>query len=346
MAEKKKQVLFLARLYYPHIGGVERHIAEISKILTKKNYEVTVVCERHDKTLKEIDRLESVKILRIPIGESERHKKFFIWKWILKNRKLIKNFDIIHIHDVFYWIFPILFILDRKKIFITFHGYESFPIRLSEKIQKKIAARYCSGSIAVGEFINKWYKITSNAVIYGGVNRVINAKLASKKNRRILFYGRLDRQTGIRIYEKAYNLLQKKGKDLSFAVIGEGDYRLESSNTDVSPFKSDLRKEVINSRFIFVSRYLSMLEAMAHKRLVIAVYDDEIKRDYLVRSPFRKYVDICSTPQKVQKLIDYYLDNPRKETKRIEEAYKWVLDQNWNSVVSVYEKIWKCNSLR
>lgn len=39
------KILFFARLFYPHIGGVEKHLFEISTRLTAMGHEVTIVTE-------------------------------------------------------------------------------------------------------------------------------------------------------------------------------------------------------------------------------------------------------------------------------------------------------------
>ena len=42
-------ILFLTRLYFPHIGGVERHVEEIGKRLIVKGKGVTVVTTKYAK---------------------------------------------------------------------------------------------------------------------------------------------------------------------------------------------------------------------------------------------------------------------------------------------------------
>ena len=39
------KILFLTRSFYPNVGGVEKHILEVSKALTKRGHIVTVVTE-------------------------------------------------------------------------------------------------------------------------------------------------------------------------------------------------------------------------------------------------------------------------------------------------------------
>ena len=73
------KIIFLARLFYPHIGGVEKHVMEISKILLKKGNEVIVITEQlEDTNLKEIK--DGIIIYRVPVGRDDWFKKFRVWK--------------------------------------------------------------------------------------------------------------------------------------------------------------------------------------------------------------------------------------------------------------------------
>lgn len=337
----EKRILFLTRLYLPHIGGVEKHISKVSDFLRKKGHSVTIICEQDDKNLKTMELIGDIKIIRIPILLSEKNKKIEIWRWVIKNRKLFKDSDVVHIHDVFYWIIPLIFSLDRRKIYMTFHGYEGYPVRLSSKIQKKIASVYCSGTIMVGDFIKKWYKLSSNAVIYGGVN--ISRIDTNEANRSLtaVFFGRLDHQTGIKEYYEAFQMIKKKHRNFKFEAIGEGEYKSRLTNISISPFKSRVDEYVQNAQFVFVSGYLSMLEAMSYKKIVISVYTNPLKKDYLLDSPFRKHAVICASAKEIAAKVEYYLEHPEEEKKITDAAFSWAKKQTWKKIADVYLKLWQ-----
>jgi len=337
--KNRKKILFLSRLYYPHIGGVEKHVAEVSKILVKKGFSVTVICEQYDKKLKTKEQINKVEVLRIPISLSDKNKKFEIWKWVLRNRKFIKSFDIVHIHDVFFWIMPILFYLDRKKIFITFHGYESYPLMTSSKIQKKFAAKYCKGSIAVGDFINKWYGIASNAVIYGAADgRIIlsKPKRTSKTPLNILYMGRLSRDMGADIYIEALFTLRKANFKFNLEICGDGEYRSRIEKFGkVRGFVNNLDSYISRADIVFSSSYLSMLEVLVQKKRIFAVFNNPLKEDYLKMSPFSKYISINSSSKELCKSIIQNIF-----VADIEEGRKWAQNQSWENVVKTYKTIW------
>ena len=109
------KITFLTRLFHPHIGGVETHVLELSKILIKQGHEIVVVTEQYDKSLFEEEIYKGVHIYRIPVyDKSEKDKKFGIWQYLFANKNLLTETDIIHVHDVFFWIIPLSNTLFRK----------------------------------------------------------------------------------------------------------------------------------------------------------------------------------------------------------------------------------------
>src|ERR1700760_3347309 len=96
-------IVFFTRLFYPHIGGVEKHVMEISKILIKNGHDVTVITEKYAQELKTKEKIEGIHVYRISVGGEDWYKKFRIWQELFRIRTIIKNADIIHCHDVFFW---------------------------------------------------------------------------------------------------------------------------------------------------------------------------------------------------------------------------------------------------
>src|SRR3989344_3537616 len=103
------KILFLTRRFYPDVGGVEKHVLKISELLIKKGHKVTVITESQGKE----NGLRGIRIFRIK-SRNGWFKKFDIWLWLWRNRELIRNADIVHAHDVYYWYFPFRFIYPSK----------------------------------------------------------------------------------------------------------------------------------------------------------------------------------------------------------------------------------------
>lgn len=330
------KILFLARLFYPDIGGVEKHVLEISKVLINKGHEVSVITESSGKQ----NEINGIKIFRIKNLPNSWFKKFYIWKWMISNLSIFKEADIIHVHDIYYSYLPIKLLLLSKKSFITFHGYESYPISKKNILIRKISEKLASGNIIVGDFIKKWYGTTPNYVIYGATEL---PSVTNKPKNKVtgIFIGRLDYHTGIGDYAKAVEIIREKYPKFKFTIIGEGPFKKKVSRYKPLGAKKDAVKYLKDNNFAFVSRYLSILEAFAHKRLVIALYDNPVKKDYLGMVPYSKFIVLEESPEKIAEKVIHYMKNPNESEILVEKAYEWVKDKNWESIVNIYLKLWK-----
>ena len=336
-------ILFFSRLFYPHIGGVEKHVLEVGKILVAKGHKVTVITEELPRRkILGRDSIDSIEIYRIPVGGNNWFKKFRIWRQLLKLKQVIKDADIVHCHDVFFWYLPFRLLFPKKKVYTTFHGYENYPLKSKDILMHKIAEILSMGNICIGHFIKKWYGTKPTFVSYGGVNEIKNEKLKMENVNSAVFIGRLDEQTGILTYVKAIEIIRKKIPNFEFLAIGEGKFKekIDRKTKILTPL-NNASEYFYKYNFAFVSRYLSILEAMAAKRLVFAVYDNPLKEDYLRMSPFSRYITISNSSSELVSKISFFLDNLKEKEKIIDNAYVWVKKQTWEEMAILYLKLWK-----
>jgi len=337
------KILFLSRLFYPHIGGVEKHVMEISTLLIKQGHTVTIITERYDKKLAEKEIIKGIIVYRINTGKEDRNKKFRVWKEMIRLKHLIREADVVHCHDVFFWYLPFRFLFLHKPVYTTFHGYESFPISKSAIRIRKLSEKLSKGNICIGDFIPKWYGTKASYVSYGAVTelRIKNQELRNYKKDSAVFIGRLDEQTGVLEYTKAVELVRKKYPKFNLTIIGDGkDRKKVEKSFKVLGFQKDPEKYFSKYHFAFVSRYLSILEAFAANRLVFAVYDNPVKEDYLKLAPYAKWIVTEKTSERLAEQIIYFINHPDHEKKMIDSAYKWVKNQSWEKMVSIYISLW------
>ena len=201
-------IVFFARRFYPLIGGVEKHVYELSKRLIQSGHKIIVITENKDALpVHEIIKPLGVEVYRITVSNEDKNKKFRIWKEIWKLKEIIRQADIVHCHDVFFWYLPLRFYFPNKPVYTTFHGYESYPVKKKAVFVRKISEKLSWGNICIGDFIKKWYGTKPTIVSYGAVEIV--AKKQKIKNNSALFFGRLDDQTGILTYLKAFQKIKK-----------------------------------------------------------------------------------------------------------------------------------------
>lgn len=355
-------ILFFTRLFYPHIGGVEKHVLEISRELVARGHTVTVVTERYSKDLPIRDYLGTIRIFRIPIGNNVWFKKFTIWWWLMRNNQIIRKADVIHCHDVFFWFIPFHFLFPKKPVYTTFHGYEGrYPPSQNAILVRRLSAYLSKGNISVGDYIAKWYGTKADYVTYGGVDTsksqiapARNASLPASQAERgglgasvaggklkILFIGRLEKDTGIPIYLSAIKLLKKKKIKFQFEVCGDGILRSKVEEFgNVYGFTNDLGPYLENTDIVFTSSYLSILEALSYGKAVIAVYENPLKKDYLQMAPFADAIVITYSAKAIYENIIRLKNDFKAREKLISVGDNFVRNQSWSRLADMYERLW------
>jgi len=338
------KVLFLTRLYWPHVGGVERHVGEIGKRLKVKGKSVTIVTTKYDKNLKSREKKDGIEIIRFNQPGIKYLGLLYTWLWLLKNIDLINKSDIVHIHDVFIWYLPFRFLFPRKPVYTTFHGrWGKYPIPFSDIMQKRLGAKLSKGVISIGEYIPKNYGFKSDITIYGAVD--VKSKSKSKRNT-IIYVGRLDEDTGLSVILDAlknYRHLDDESL-LIMEFIGDGELRKECEKygkvygfVDPTPFYQ-------KAKFCFASGYLTIHEALANKCLVFTAYRHSLQEDYYKLTPFSKFIYSSGNPEKLAERLMYLSKNKKASQKLIDTGYNWVKTQTWEKLTNSYLKLWRAKS--
>jgi glycosyltransferase involved in cell wall biosynthesis len=229
-----------------------------------------------------------------------------------------------------------------KKSFVTFHGYEGIvPPRKNAILIRKISYELARKSILVGSFIKKWYGTPSPFITYGGVERKKIFKYKYKrKELRILIIGRLDRDIGVHTYIEVLKHLDELGVKYSCTVLGDGLMRTSIEKyATVKGFVNDVSYMADQSDIIFASSYLSILEGLIRKKLVVAVYENQLKKDYL--RPVSRYILMSNDGSTLALEIQKYLRHKKLFKNMIEVGHVWASAQTWQKVADLYEEVWK-----
>lgn len=342
------KILMFVPSFFPHIGGVEKHSLEISKVLSKQGHRIYIITRKYEKILKNVEKHGKIIIIRIP---DKNH--FRTWIELFKYKQLFKKCDIIHFHDfiTFYWYIP--FILINSNLYITFHGFEKYPIPKIYIFLRKIAEIFTKGNICVGKFILKYYKTKPNYITYGGINTnqiVEKSKESSYKLNNALFIGRLELDTGIIEYINALKIL-KQDYDINLKLDICGDGKLSTYikgfskkfnlSVSLNGFKENLDKFYNTAGIIFCSSYLCILESLFKKKFVVSVYQNKLKKNYLFLSPFRKFISIAKSPIDIAHHIVNMREFEKEFYQRSIKGYKFSLNNDWRNLVNLYLKLWK-----
>lgn len=336
------KVLFLSRYYHPHFGGVEKHLATINKNMVKKGFDITVITSKHQNDIKVQENTDGAKVIRIPEVKIKILGLVFIWINMFKYWRKVSKADVVHCHDVFIWYLPLRFLFPRKKVYVTFHGYETYPIKKRAVVIRRITEKLTDGNLTIGKFIEKWYGTKADIISYGAVDFEKFKPLKKEKYQYdAVFAGRLDEHTGILAYLDTVKELSKKEVEFKLLVLGDGKYKKKSEeHSKVLGWVKNPEKYFKEARSAFVNRYLAILEAFAAKKLVFAVYDNPVKEDYLKMTPYRKWIVIENDPKKLAERIIYYRNHRKEEKKMVNSAYKWVKNKTWEKMVDNHLKLW------
>jgi glycosyltransferase involved in cell wall biosynthesis len=337
------KILFFTPRFYPHIGGVERHVSEIANVLSKKN-QITIVTEQYQDNLPLSEKLDDVQIFRIPVGQ-QKSLKLQIWLWILQNIRLILNADIIHVHDVFYWVLPFRLIFFWKKFYITFHGYEA-PGPLSKKqiFWHRVAANLTHANICVGDFHCQVYGVQPTQVTYGGITDFPASITA--RTPQITFVGRIANDTGVWTYVRGLEKLHQQKTKFSATFYGDGSLRKELQKyalkkslpiTFPGPVPSP-NQVYAQANLIFSSQYLGILQALAQEKKVIAVADSPLKKIYLSDTPFAEWITIVEDESE---LINALQKQLKKTAPLNTQATTWARKQTWQKLAHHYLQLYR-----
>jgi len=331
------KILFLTRYFYPHIGGVEKQVWELSQRLSKKNHQVTVVTLKHDPHLTSQETIGRIKIIRIPYLKIKYFGLLSIWLWLFKNINLLKQADIVHAHSVLIWYWPFRLLLPKKPIYVTFHGWEGiYPIPWKNILIRKIDALVAWKNITISDYVVRHYGIKADKIMYTAVDVPQQTKF-EKDYQRLVYVGRLDEDTGLEKILEALSYLQ--GFTIDFC--GDGPLADECKKYGTVHGFVDPNPFLTKSFICLSSGHTAILEAFTYKCLVITTYNNPVKKDYLLMTPFASSIIVKDAPSALAQAIKYYSKHPRAAEPKIESAYQWVKTQNWQAAIKLYEQLWQ-----
>jgi glycosyltransferase involved in cell wall biosynthesis len=254
---------------------VEKHTREVGKALIKKGHSVTILTEKYDKVLKDTEVLDGIKVIRFGYPHAKLLGLLFIWWNIMVNIKLIKQADIVHIHDIFIWYLPFRFLYSNKRVVTTFHGWEGkWPIPVLNIFQKRIASALSHRTIAVGKFIEKYYGVKADKILYGGA-LTVRKKFKKVKNR-VVFVGRLEEDTGVQLFLNDLDGFEYR--DVLF--IGDGELRYQCRKYGKVVGFTDPGIYFKSAEYVVPAGYLSYIEARSFGCKTITFANNPLKEDY------------------------------------------------------------------
>ena len=348
----------VAPSYLPRIGGVERHIYFVHNCLKTRGIVGSVLVLNEDSRIENSRDGDVMRLSLGPLGRHVRKLERFV-RMIQVGRYMLRYRNcIFHFHDYrgLYPVLPLLYFLGSRgpKTFITFHGWEGvFPVRRNTMIRRQQCAKVVDGIISVGKFISKWYNTPPGEICYGGVDvkRYSSATIDYRKlPMRIAYLGRLEKDTGVLDLLEAVQRVSDTGLKIELHIFGTGSLESKLRNsTAACPQYSVVFHSAVDDTFSIVnefpvicaSGYLTILEALCARRLVLAFYNNPLREDYLRLHPAEASMFICGSADDFDAALDQIRSQPDLVSQRAELGWKWAQAQSWESVADLYVQLWK-----
>ena len=240
------KILHIARQFYPCIGGVENFVLNLVKEQKAMGHDVSVLTLDRNfadgRAIAGPDPYEGITIIRIPFWGSRRYP---IAPSCIN---YVKEFDILHIHCVDFFLDYLVLLRPwhKKKIILHTHGgyfhtqWMRFAKMLYFNIVTRLALRGCSKIIACSESDQALFgRISKNVFrVDNGVD--VARFLKIKKNiepRTLLYIGRVDANKRIDNLIRTVAEIFGMGSDVRLKILGP-DYsglvpKLEKLTSDL-----------------------------------------------------------------------------------------------------------------
>jgi glycosyltransferase involved in cell wall biosynthesis len=340
------RILMLTPSFHPAIGGVETHVRRVSEQLAARGHQVEIVTHADHPSE---EQLGPLRVYRLP-----RQGWWRAWQ---SARPHLAAADIVHCHDTysylhFYvpsWVLP-----PRRPVFMTFHGYESFPIPTEAIRRRRFVRGRVRDALCAGDFICRWYGTRCFGVTYGGTDPVGEAPPLPAPPAAV-FVGRLAEDTSLLVYLDALATLRREHeRTLPLTVVGDGPLRPVAERFAQAQrlavrflgTVADPREHYARASVAFVSGYLAIWQALAMRRLVFAVYENELKRDYLLGFPeAERVLSVSPDAASLAEALLAHLEEPAMGEERREQGAALAAAHTWDRVADLYLDMYRAHGM-
>lgn len=358
------KVIQVTPRYFPHIGGNEKHVKEISEMLVMKGFEVEVLCTDSSRKLPRQEIINGVKVTRFwAFSPNDSYYFSPSMYFYLKDQ----TYDVMHAHN--YHSFTSLFaaLAKKRKFIFTPHSFgfnKSLTKNILHKLYKpfgsyifKSADKIISIAKIEKEMLIETFNIPVTKIIYLPLPIKLVPKKELKYQKRftkIAFFGRLSQEKNIDVLIYAFEKVKNINPECKLFIAGDGPLKKELEdigkkvesvhftgplfNNDLNDFIDDIDIFVLPSKFEVSPR--SVIEAMSKSIPVVTTPVGELpqvfqdKKDCL----FTKINDPHDMAEKI-----LWLMNNEKQAKEIAQSGREIVEKTYdiNLVISQYISIYE-----
>ncbi len=345
------RILFFVHRYWPDVGGVEKYIHRLARALYAMGHEVHVLAGVTRADWVPSEDHEGVSVHRFPMYRSPFRARC----WILRNIRLLQNADVIHVSNThmleFFWRM-VGGLISRRKVFLTRHGMSYlYPVPDWEKRRAVRSLRLAAGVVHDGAFIQKWLELEPDLCPDQGLFPPADELTPQPEPppNSAIYIGRLEPDSGIRIYLDAVEHLNRSGsRPFRLDVYGDGSLgpsleariRREQLPVVFHGRVPDAQNHITDGCFAFIDGRMAIQEAMARRRLVLPAYPDPLKRDYVGTESFSPYVVPVADGVDLARRVVHYIERPGERCALVERAFGHARTLTWERTARAYLGFW------
>ena len=337
------------------IGGIENYVLSLA-LEQQKNNEVSILTLNRSfvdgEILPATDKIESINIYRIPYKGSNRYPI------ALSAIKYVKEYDVIHIHCVDFFVDYLAFtkLFHRKKIILTTHGgfFHTKKFGIIKKLFFNFITRFtvklCDKVIACGDNDYDIFSKISKKVIKidNGVDikTYINSEKRVKSNT-LIYVGRIDIHKRIDNLIHVVKAIQDKGISVKLRIIGPdwnkqknklerlanelnigGNIVFEGAISSIELIKAYQEATVFLSASEYEGFGLSAIEALSSGTLCVVHKNDSFlklfdNKEFALLSDFSDYNDTATKIIKLASLPENEYNALSSKARDYAKQYSW-----------------------
>jgi len=350
-----------------YYSAFEACVEELGPRLVKKGHDVTVYCRKHYQRSK-LKHYKGVKLIYLPTIKN-KYLDTFIHTLVSTMHVLFTDVQIVLYFGVGNSVFTIIPRIFGKKTFINVDGLDwtrdkwPYPaklyLRLSALMATVLASDFITDSKNIAEYYMKVFHKRPHYIPYGTKiepasenSKSLLSRFSIKKNRYILFTGRLVPENRIHDLISAYN---KINTDMKLVIVGEGAYEtdyirsiknLKNSNIIFAGFLTgDDYRDICCNAYIFVEpteasgTHTAILDAMGYGNCTLV---NNIPTNLEVIGNAGFSYDGNQKDKDLKNKLGWLIDNPGivnnykiKATEHVSRFY------SWDKVSEQYESLFK-----
>jgi len=208
-----------------------------------------------------------------------------------------------------------------------------------------------AGTVAVGDFVPKWYGTPVDMITYGGVDVENYSQMPMQDTKlplRIAYLGRFEVDTGVfELVRAVQAYLATHKATVELHLFGHGSLMKQLSNLQqselpifISPPVVDITGILKTFPIIFASGYLTILEALCARRIVFAYYNNPLREDYLRLHPAADSLFVCGSVEDVVTGLSKCIQDTNNAFVRSEHGWDWAQKQSWENLAQKYVSLW------